>query len=165
MMRRKRWEISLVLLGLCLLATGHVACAADEEPAEVDVVTLPPLAYSMGQELDSIRFATALQSFFSGLDLLRAGEDTVLTIVHLGDSHIQAGYYSGKMMRLMQAEFGNAGRGWVAPFKLGRLNEPDDYFITSTVREWRLGRCTQARKRCPIGRAESAFVPLLRRLI
>ena len=38
MMRRKRWGISLVLLGLWLLATGHVACAADEEPAEVDVV-------------------------------------------------------------------------------------------------------------------------------
>ena len=74
-----------------------------------------------------------------------------MTIVHLGDSHIQAGYYSGKVMRLLQAQFGNAGRGWIAPFKLSRTNEPDDYFISSSVREWVTGRCIQTNKKCPVG--------------
>lgn len=150
MMRQKRWWISLVFLGV-FLSVGSRVCVADGEQADADTVTLPPLSYSIGQKQDSVRFAVALQSFFAGLDSLRAGKDTVLTVVHLGDSHIQAGYYSGKMMRLMQAEFGNAGRGWVAPFKLGRLNEPDDYFITSTVREWTMGRSTQVKKRTPLG--------------
>ena len=41
----------------------------------------------------------------------------VLTIV-FGDSHLQAGYNTGKIMRLMQHDFGNAGRGWISPFKI-----------------------------------------------
>lgn len=92
-----------------------------------------------------------LSPFFRELDALATGKDTVLTIVHLGDSHIQAGHYSGYTMRLMQAQFGNAGRGWIAPFKLSRTNEPDDYFISSVVKDWVAGRCIQATPKTPLG--------------
>lgn len=92
-----------------------------------------------------------LEPVFRTLSALKSGKDTVLTILHLGDSHIQAGYYSGQTMRLLQQEFGNAGRGWVAPFKLTRTNEPDDYFIRSAAKEWTAGRITQRQKRTPIG--------------
>lgn len=92
-----------------------------------------------------------LAPFFRGLDALAVGQDTVLTIVHLGDSHIQAGHYSGHAMRLLQARFGNAGRGWIAPFKLSRTNEPDDYFISSVVKDWVAGRCIQATPKTPLG--------------
>jgi len=54
-------------------------------------------------------------------------------------------------MRLLQQHFGNAGRGWVAPFKLSRTNEPDDYFIRSAAKEWTTGRITQRQKKTPIG--------------
>lgn len=94
---------------------------------------------------------SCLASFFRGLDALAAGRDTVLTVVHLGDSHIQAGHYSGRAMRLLQARFGNAGRGWIAPFKLSRTNEPDDYFISSVVKDWVAGRCIQATPKTPLG--------------
>lgn len=90
-------------------------------------------------------------SFFAGLDSLKAGKDTVISIVHLGDSHIQAGFLTGQVMRLFQERFGNAGRGWVAPYKLGRSNQPTDYFITSDAREWIYGRCIQNTRKCPIG--------------
>lgn len=92
-----------------------------------------------------------LSRFFSGLDSLHAGKDTVLTILHLGDSHIQAGYYSGKMMRLLQREFGNAGRGFIAPLQLNRTNQPTDYFIRSSIRDWVAGRITQRKKQTSIG--------------
>ncbi len=107
------------------------------------------------QVVDSLCYASdqnhSLEPFFAGLDSLRAGKDTVITIVHLGDSHIQAGYYSGRTMRLFQQEFGNAGRGWIAPFKLSKTNEPDDYFISSVVKEWVTGRCIQNTKKCTVG--------------
>ena len=85
------------------------------------------------------------------MEALEAGKDTVLTVVHLGDSHIQAGYLTGRMMRLLQQQFGNAGRGWVSPLKLSNTNEPDDYFITSTVSPWVAGRCIQTNRKCSIG--------------
>jgi lysophospholipase L1-like esterase len=95
--------------------------------------------------------ANSLQPFTNVLKKLKEGKDTVVNIIHLGDSHIQAGYLSGQTMRMLQASFGNAGRGWIAPFKLSRANEPSDYFISSNIREWTAGRCIQSTPKCPWG--------------
>lgn len=95
--------------------------------------------------------AHSLDAFFRELDLLSGRKDTVVNIVHLGDSHIQAGYYSGRIMRRLHEVFGNAGRGWVAPFKLGKSNEPDDYFIKSVVQGWDVGRIIQDNPKVPVG--------------
>lgn len=156
-MKQTKWLISLSACLVLMAASSAgvkgklaIPCQAWEQDS-LDTIPLPSRIYSIGKEVDSIQSPSSLQSFFDGLDSLGAGKDTVLTIVHLGDSHIQAGYYSGKVMRLLQAQFGNAGRGWIAPFKLSKTNEPDDYFISSSVREWVTGRCIQANKKCPIG--------------
>lgn len=93
----------------------------------------------------------SLSNFTRELTELLNGKDTVIQIVHLGDSHIQAGFLSGRTMRLMQNTFGNAGRGWIAPFKLSRLNEPTDYYISSNIKEWIAGRCVQLKPKCPWG--------------
>lgn len=93
----------------------------------------------------------SMAAFFAELEKLRNGQDTVINIVHLGDSHIQAGYYSGQVMRLMQQEFGNAGRGWIAPLKLCKVNEPNDYFISSSVRNWEAGRAIQSDPAVSVG--------------
>jgi lysophospholipase L1-like esterase len=95
--------------------------------------------------------AKSLQPFIHGLKALRAGKDTVIHIIHLGDSHIQAGFLSGQTMRMLQTAFGNAGRGWITPFKLSKANEPNDYFISSNIREWTVGRCIQPSPKCPWG--------------
>ncbi|MCC8154164.1 MAG: GDSL-type esterase/lipase family protein [Tannerellaceae bacterium] len=92
-----------------------------------------------------------LTDFATGLIRLKENKDTVLRIVHLGDSHIQAGFLSGRTMRLLHKEYGNAGRGWIAPLKLNKTNEPFDYFIHSNSKEWIAGRCVQTTKKCPVG--------------
>lgn len=113
------------------------------------------LSVSLPFAVDSLLFirdkGKHLKPVFDCLKALEAGKDTVLSIVHLGDSHVQAGHLSGRMMRLLQQQFGNAGRGWIAPFKLSRTNEPDDYFLRSTARDWVAGRITQRQKKTPIG--------------
>jgi len=93
----------------------------------------------------------SLDGFFAELDKLSAGRDTVVSVVHLGDSHIQAGFLTGRMMRLMHQQYGNAGRGWISPLKITKTNEPNDYFITSVVKEWTTGRCIQKDMKCPVG--------------
>ncbi len=64
----------------------------------------------------------------------------VISIIHLGDSHVQAGYFTEALRMPMQMEWGNAGRGFIAPLKISRSNEPVDYNITSTV-QWKYSRC------------------------
>lgn len=162
MMKQKKQLTSLVLLVAALLigpiATKRLTAVHAGRPMEVEVeaepdtVVLPaPLSKICLPGADTLRQASALQDFFDGLDSLRAGKDTVISIVQLGDSHIQAGHFGGRVMRLMQQQFGNAGRGWIAPLKLSRTNEPDDYFITSVAKDWLAGRCIQNVKKTPIG--------------
>lgn len=134
--------------------------SADSLRIKKDTIRLPSFSYSAWTGQDTLLLPggeggtadfSALQTFFVALDSLQAGKDTVVTVVHLGDSHIQAGHYSGRTMRLMQQQFGNAGRGWIAPLKLSKTNEPDDYFISSVIREWVAGRCIQHTPKTPVG--------------
>lgn len=172
-MKQTKWLISLFVLSALIALTvraknltssrpplQEAEIARQDTPDTPDTVAIPRTASGMGTDGDSILLPepdscaggyAPLHRFFAALDALRAGKDTVVTIVHLGDSHIQAGHYSGRTMRLMQQQFGNAGRGWIAPFKLSKTNEPDDYFVSSVIREWVAGRCIQRIRKCPVG--------------
>lgn len=150
--RRRRLTIARGLLLLLLSVAGNAGGANGTDRQ-------PPLTDSIHSSLSFLNDtlcvvsdpSNSLQPFIDELNCLRAGKDTVINIIHLGDSHIQAGYLSGQTMRMLQASFGNAGRGWIAPLKLSKANEPSDYFISSSIRNWTAGRCIQATPQCPWG--------------
>lgn len=75
--------------------------------------------------------AVIMSGFYTKLAELRNGQRDRVTILQIGDSHIQPGYFSGTARSFMQRYFGNAGRGLVFPWKLARTNQPDDIRITS----------------------------------
>jgi lysophospholipase L1-like esterase len=56
----------------------------------------------------------------------------VFKVVHIGDSHIQADFFSGKIRELLQAHFGNAGVGLVFPYKQINTNGPKSYSSLSS---------------------------------
>jgi lysophospholipase L1-like esterase len=73
-----------------------------------------------------------LTSFYKKLTELRNGKRDRVSILQIGDSHIQPGYFSGTARSALQSYFGNAGRGLVFPWRLAGTNQPDDIRITST---------------------------------
>lgn len=159
MTKQKRHFISLVLLvGFWLSAVFPFHHSGGYGKAQTSLIkpialdSLPPVTVPFIDSLCFITDSTGIMSpFYKELDALLMRQDTVVTIVHLGDSHIQAGFKTGQTMRRLQDAFGNAGRGWVAPLKLSRVNEPNDYFITSVIREWETGRCIQQNPKAPVG--------------
>jgi lysophospholipase L1-like esterase len=54
-----------------------------------------------------------------------------IPFLHIGDSHIQAGFLTRIMRTSLQKEFGNAGLGLIVPLKMAGTNQPRDYRITS----------------------------------
>jgi hypothetical protein len=50
--------------------------------------------------------------------------DTLFTIIHIGDSHIQGDYFSGEIRMQLQSQFGNAGRGILFPYALAKSFGP-----------------------------------------
>ncbi|MDE6334404.1 MAG: hypothetical protein K2L77_07130 [Muribaculaceae bacterium] len=56
-----------------------------------------------------------------------------VTIVHIGDSHLQADMGTAVIRSRLGDHYGSAGRSLIVPFKLAGTNEPVDYTITSSV--------------------------------
>jgi lysophospholipase L1-like esterase len=80
-----------------------------------------------------------LYCFFEKLSRLRQFPDDSIkniSVVHIGDSHIQADFFTGTTRKLMNHYFGNPGRGLIAPNRLMKSNNGRHYKITST-NQWK----------------------------
>lgn len=93
MMKRRKWLISLVVLGVIMgfsvpkPKAGINGDVSLDSLAVRDTVALPPLSYSMKVGKDTLILpdsSKAWNNFSMKLDSLRAGKDTAITIVQLG---------------------------------------------------------------------------------
>lgn len=103
--------------------------------------------------IDSNRISgnvVALDELFRKWSAVESDTSVVVSILHLGDSHVQAGFFSGAVRDSLQAVFGDAGRGLIAPLKLLGTNEPPDYTLTSP-NSWYGAKCVDLRPQEEIG--------------
>lgn len=64
---------------------------------------------------------------------LESAKDSVVNLLFIGDSHLQADMGSAITRRRMADRFGHAGRGLTVPFRLAGTNQPIDYSIESNA--------------------------------
>lgn len=83
------------------------------------------------------------------VDLKRSGKGRV-TVVHIGDSHIQPDLFSSVIRNNLQDFFGDAGRGLVFPHRLARSNSPDDVSASSSA-TWNYNRLVHPEKQIYAG--------------
>ena len=83
--------------------------------------------------------SNSLDSFYQKLHDLKKNGSGVVTIVHIGDSHIQADFLSAVVRNNLQQFFGNAGRGLVFPYQLAQSNAPPDISSSSNT-IWQFNR-------------------------
>jgi len=77
------------------------------KPVRVDVVP---------QAVPVIENPRNLAPFFAALERLSVpGEDRVVRVMHFGDSHTAADYWTGRIRRRLQARFGDGGPGLILP--------------------------------------------------
>lgn len=72
------------------------------------------------------------------------------SILHLGDSHLQADIATGTVRELLQYDYGNAGRGLVTPLKMAGTNQPWDYSMSSHG-SWQRSKLLQRVPLSPVG--------------
>lgn len=101
------------MLTLCILATTFfTSLSVKEEPFIADAHFLSP--------------------FYKELNALAIHREGRLSILHIGDSHIQGGHFTGSIRQKLQQHFGNAGRGFVFPHKLANsYGAPDIQFLST----------------------------------
>jgi lysophospholipase L1-like esterase len=83
--------------------------------------------------------------------LVLKGEGT-MNIVHIGDSHIQAGFIPEEMRKNFTAYIssGCGARGLVFPYRVAKTNNPSDYIVKFSGM-WESCRNVELRKSCSLG--------------
>ena len=79
-----------------------------------------------------IERAENLSPFLNKLAQLKSSGSGVVSVLHIGDSHIQGDYFTGRIRGHLQRDFGNAGRGLVVPGRIAGTNEPADLHTTAS---------------------------------
>lgn len=107
---------------------------------------LPLTVYSQSTQMETYEYICysknniqypkegTLQNFLDALKELENSNSTQVNIVHIGDSHIQAGFFSGQLRAEFQTNcsFGNGGLGFIYPYKVARTIGPSNYYSFST---------------------------------
>ena len=141
----------LILFPLLLRAQEPDTVINREVPPAYDsLTTLYPFLRT-----DSNHFSgntASLLPLFRKLDRIRNGSNEQAVIVHLGDSHVQAGAFTAPLRDSLQARYGNAGRGMIFPYRLAKSNGPGGY-ISRCDTPWVYGRNATVKKPLPTGLA------------
>lgn len=139
---RKSLLNSSLLLSLLLFSSSDI----DGHNEEVLPFRLSKVYFPVNeQENLPVDKDRSLFPFFAQLKKLSEHPDSsrTVSIIHIGDSHIQADFTTAVIRTLFQDYFGNAGRGLVIPLKLAGTNEPGNYGIISS-RQWKNVKCIRS---------------------
>lgn len=95
-----------------------------------------------------------LRVFYERLHLIDTLADDApmerVSILHFGDSHVQAGVFPNVVMRRLARRFGTAGRGLITPHRISRSNESRDYAIVSP-NLWHTSRLIDSKAEVAVG--------------
>lgn len=140
----KKWTINIVSCLLLLPST------ASPQLMTVNDNSLASRYSFVRPVYNKINNAAALDSFYKKLLLLKTTNTGNVSIVHIGDSHIQADFLSGTVRTGLQDFFGNAGRGLVFPYQLAKSNAPEDISSSSNT-TWQFNRVAHPEINLPYG--------------
>lgn len=111
-------------------------------PAERPAVEAPPPAEAVENPPSRSEPLARAAAKIAGL-----GKDpqTRFTVLHVGDSHVQYGEFPGAARAVLQAAYGDAGRGFVFPYALTGTDGPRDTRFTTGSR-WDCARIIEPRQ-------------------
>jgi len=127
-----RWSKIRVAL-LLLVSTGVFA---QVQPKDQEALEVSSVQDTLNEPYKNrIYYPEQLKHFFKTLKELSEGKRKKVNIVHIGDSHIQADFFSGKVRNLIQEQFGNGGLGFTFPYQLARTNS-NNFVRYSSNSDW-----------------------------
>ncbi|WP_046245381.1 GDSL-type esterase/lipase family protein [Hymenobacter terrenus] len=131
-----------LLLAICYPARAQVAGRLDSLQAAY------PFLHTSANRIENAQIG--LQRFYQRLEQLPrhwAGlppPGRRVSVVHLGDSHVQADEFSGRVRQELQRSYGNAGRGLVFPYRVARTNGSPTVRTATRSGQWQARRVLAA---------------------
>lgn len=144
--RKLAWMLLCVLSGyVCANAAWQDDITTEEDEEQTDVRENPNIGgeevhepYVRTIDVPSYVNEEANRIEMNGDDwtelakVFADAKNRTVSVVHIGDSHLQADVATGVVRKHLTEYFGSSnGRGLVVPFRLAGTNEPYDYSFTS----------------------------------
>lgn len=137
--------IKKILLSLPLSALLVVSCSGRADDNNQSQTREGPVVIETGPQLtdhDTFDFINTGANTIDmngddwrSLRLKLAQTDSMpVSILQIGDSHIQADVASQRVRDLLQQRYGDGGRGIITPLKIAGTNEPVNYSFTTSAR-------------------------------
>jgi hypothetical protein len=86
--------------------------------------------------VDTILHSKALSPVFEELTRLKNQEKNSFSVMHIGDSHIEIGQFSGEIKRQLQENYGAGEVGWMFPYQLFN-SQSSKVFPIDTTGTWK----------------------------
>ncbi len=145
---KKVWIFIFVLL--------HSACSQVPQPDNPSYV-LRQIRYDSSEVYPFIRYDRnfwqwkdfkSVQNFFVKL---RNSNARKIKILHIGDSHVQAGIYPGEARYILQETFGYGGFGFLFPFRMIKTHTPYDYENAYLCKKYEWAKNMHKTPKVPLG--------------
>ena len=121
------------MLSFAFFAWAWWACS----PAAPESTTQANTNYPTFVEIDKneILYTQNLKLLYKKLQDLYDQKRDRVTIVHIGDSHLQAGHFPAELSRLLSKTYGSAGQGLVFPLQVAKTSAMAG-ILSSSSAEW-----------------------------
>ncbi len=151
MMQKAVWGMILFLLLSSFVGRPSSHFSSHHSPVRVTSGSAYPFINQEKNQILAYDYYS-MRHFYASLDSLSRKQKKKVNVIHIGDSHIQADFFSGHLREMMQSDslFGNGGRGLVFPYNAVRTNVPDNLKVTYTG-AWEGCRNTARDKSCNWG--------------
>ncbi len=123
-----------------------------------DNVKTDSLAY-INNDIDILNNEKTLDYLFLKLQTIKQQKSSEkVSIVHIGDSHIQGNMMTDIIRTELQSYFGNSGRGLIFPYQLAKTNAPFE-INSSSENIWKTCKITNAKTRKETGILGYSILP------
>lgn len=129
------------LIGLVILMLLTFQCSLNLPKPKKQFVDL---------SIDTLIHPEYIQSFLNRLNQLTSNKSESLQVMHIGDSHIQMGYFSGAIRNELQHKFGGEGIGFFFPNGLCKGYNPVGMDVQSSS-NWTCEKITNLESTIPLG--------------
>ena len=106
--------------------------------------------------IDSLMHSNAINNVHQALNELKEYKKESFTIMHIGDSHIEIGQFSGEIKKQLFQDFGKGEIGWEFPYQLFNPQSMK-VFPLETKGNWKRASIKQGKTEIPLGVTGLAF--------
>ena len=86
-------------------------------------------------QIDTIYHRNALKDVFTALSNLPTSKDSIFSILHIGDSHVEIGQFSGEIKHQLEKKYGKSEDAWMFPYQFFN-KQSQKVFPIDTLGTW-----------------------------